>query len=778
VTTPAVPPAVDAALAASLRGLLATQLRRLRRRFLWHGLAVVAAAAGALTLLFFALDRLIGMPLPIRLFHTAVVAAACVYGVMRFVRYPLARPFSDDDLAVWFERTFPALSQRLVSALQLQAAMAADGLRDQSRAMIDELLRETADTVQALPLRQLIDARPTARVGAVALAALALLVAGALSSPTTATAFVRRHLGADVGYPRATTLRIELPSASAELQRVDRDDETELTLPAGGDLHVSVLAEGLVPREVFLDVRPLRDDDSAKARSVAAAPRPGDRFRHVFRRVSGAFEFRARGGDDDRGDRRVIVRTVLPPQVATIAAAVAPPAYAGAAAAEQKGGAIEALVGSGITITVTATAPVASATMVFLETGRRLELATEPADDGAVHYCARFALEASDRYQIELVGQNGLRNPNPGVYPLVALQDYAPIGRWLLPDDEGLLLLPGALLCVRVEGRDDFGLTAIDLQISHAGAPPQPKSLFTATADGSRTLATVPTALLEVKDLLARAPAPGTAAPPAEGGDGLVLMVTLRDGKQPQANATDLPRRIVQIVDEPQLAAAIARSFRGLREDVAQALDIQQDRAARLDELLAEGAAAGDFAQQAPGLEVGQGRVRASLERAHRGLMRAFDLHLWNRLETSQNAARVVDLYVERSAGLVEGVALDPAFYREVQQRRVAGTIGELERCLDPILAMLTLADGAASATSDAIARALAESQVAKDETDRRAALVRAGQGQRRLVADLNELLLRLQDWNDYQDLVQDVRSLRDRQRDLQDRIQDVRDKK
>ncbi len=778
MTSPAVPPAVDAALAATLRSLLAAQLRRLRRRFLWHGLAIVAAAAGALTLLFFGLDRVLGMPLPIRLFHTAVVAGVCAYGVARFVRYPLAKSFSDVDLAVWFERTFPSLSQRLVSALQLQSAVAADGLRDQSRAMVDALLRETADAVQALPLRQLIDARPTARIAAAAMAALALLAGGATWSPATATAFVRRHLGADVGYPRATTLTIELPPAGADLQRVDRDGETELTLPAGGDLHVSVLAEGIVPREVFLDVRPLRDDDGAKERSVAAAPRPGDRFRHVFRRVSGAFEFRARGGDDDRGDRRVIVRTVLPPQVASIAAAVTPPAYAGADAAEQKGGAIEALVGSEVAITVTATTPVASATMAFLESGRRVELAAERADDGAMRHRARFALEASDRYQIELVGQNGLRNPNPGVYPLVALQDYAPIGRWLLPDDEGLLLLPGALLCVRVEGRDDFGLAAIDLQISHAGAPPQPKPLFAAPTDGPRTLATVPTALFEVKDLLARAAAPGGSTPATEGGDGLVLMVTLRDGKQPQAGATELPRRIVQIVDEPQLAAAIARSFRGLREDVAQALDIQQDRAARLAELLSGGAAAGDVAQQAPGLEVGQGRVRASLERAHRSLMRAFDLHLWNRLETSQNAARVVDLYVERSVGLAEGVALDPAFYREVQQRRVAGTIGALERCLDPILAMLTLADGAAGPTSDGVARALSEAQVAKDDADRRAALARARDGQQRLVADLNELLLRLQDWNDYQDLVQDVRALRDRQRDLQDRIQDVRGKK
>ncbi|MFN9947953.1 MAG: hypothetical protein ACK56S_14000 [Planctomycetota bacterium] len=41
----------------------------------------------------------------------------------------------------------------------------------------------------------------------------------------------------------------------------------------------------------------------------------------------------------------------------------------------------------------------------------------------------------------------------------------------------------------------------------------------------------------------------------------------------------------------------------------------------------------------------------------------------------------------------------------------------------------------------------------------------------------MQQLLLLLQDWNDYQDLVQDVRALRDRQRDVQDRTKDLRGK-
>ena len=782
MTSHSLPPGhPQAAVAATLHSLLAAQGRRLRARFVWHGLAMLATLVGAAVLLFFSLDRWLLLPAPIRLFHTAVVLALLVGGAVRFLRYPLSRAFGEVDLAVWFERTFPELHQRLVSAVQLHDLP--DGeLRNQSRPMIEQLLRDTTTAVQALPLQRLFDPRPTARAFAAGGGLAAVLLAGAVWSPATMQAFLLRHLGLAASYPRETTLRVELPPAGADLQRTDRDGLTEIVLPAGADLHVSVLAEGRVPKEVFLDVRSTRDGKAGDERAIAMAVRPGDRFRHVFRRVSGHFEFHARGGDDTTGDRTVVVRTVFPPQVATITATIRPPAYTGVAALEQRGGAIEALLGSEVEIAVTTTTAVRSATMVFLESGRRLDLtATAPQDDSGVSttYRKGFAIEASDRYQIELIADNGLRNPNPGTYPVAALQDYAPIGRWLLPDDEGCLLLPSALLCVRLDAHDDFGLQAVEMAIGSGAATAITRSLYqppAAAAGSPPATAAVPTELLEVSELLA---APASRGAGTGGNDGLVLQVTLRDNKQPTAGATELPRRIVQIVDEPQLAAAIARSFRGLREEISQALDIQTDRRGRLEELLAgTEPSATELAQTLTGLEVGQGRVGSTLDRVHRGLMRAFDLHLWNRLETSQHAPRVVELYRERSRALSEPLAVDPEFYRDVQARRTAGTLGALERCLDPILLMLTMADQAGLGPAPDVARALSEAQVARGPTERRALLERALAGQKQLEQTLQQLLLLLQDWNDYQDLVQDVRALRDRQRDLQDRTQEAKGKK
>jgi hypothetical protein len=215
----------------TLRPLLARQLARLRARYLWHGLGAVLALGGAAVLLFFGLDRWFGMPLPIRLFHSALLLLIGGYATARFVLYPLRARFADLDLAVWFERTFPQLHQRLVSAIQLHDLPDA-ALRNQSRPMIDKLLAETSVEVQRLPLPALFDGRATRRALGAAAVVCALLAGGALWSPPTAKAFVLRHLGLAASYPRNTTLRLELPPDGPELQRVDRGEVTELLLPA------------------------------------------------------------------------------------------------------------------------------------------------------------------------------------------------------------------------------------------------------------------------------------------------------------------------------------------------------------------------------------------------------------------------------------------------------------------------------------------------------------------------------------------------------------------
>lgn len=747
--------------------LLQQQLRRLRRRFLLHGLGAAIALPAAAILLFFLLDHTLRLPAPVRLLNSAALLVVTAYGIWHFVRRPLRLPLRTVDMAVLLERQFPELHQRLVSAIQLAGSAQGDDLRNQSPAMITALLQDTAAAVAPLPLERLLTARLTARLWAAASLLLLVLGVGAIAAPATAWAFALRHLGLSASYPRATTLLLELPPAGANLQREEREGLTVLTLPAGADLHVSVLAEGTVPDEVFLDIQNAGGDE----RSVGMTPRAGGRFRYVFHPVKGNLRFHARGGDDDEGDRVVEVRTVHPPAVAQIQATLQPPAYTGEPAVVQTGGPIEGLAGSEVQLAVTATSAVEAATLVFLESGRRLELqpATLEDDSGkSSGFTVKFRIDTSDRYQVELQGSRGLRSPVPGTYPISVLPDYTPVGRWLQPDDDSPpMLLPDAILCVRLDAHDDHGLSAVALGIESAGKQNQFPLLPPLPAGAPMQKQLLATEIYQVKDLLQSQKA---------GLDSLFLTAQLHDNCVPTMGLTELPRRSVQIVDPAQLAAAIARQFRSLREDLERTLSLQQDRRARIEELLHDNATRNTATMQVlTGVEVGEGRIQTTAEQTHRQLMRAFDLHLWNRLDPAPAAATVPQLYLAWFREHQDARAFAPEFYRDLIARRQAGTLGPMETTLDPILGMIGLADALLAELTPQCLRLLAEAQVAKDQGELTDRLTRTVQVQTRIETALQHLLDRLDDWNDLQDLIQETRALRDRQKEVQGRTEELR---
>jgi hypothetical protein len=320
---------------------------------------------------------------------------------------------------------------------------------------------------------------------------------------------------------------------------------------------------------------------------------------------------------------------------------------------------------------------------------------------------------------------------------------------------------------VRGEVRDDFGLSSGVLTVDAGGSRTATRALVP-PGDGAPQLNLLFLELLELKDLLQGRPA-----------DGLALQIDFTDNRQPQANTTQLPRRQVQVVDRAQLAAAIARHFRGLREEVEQAFDLQQDRRARLQDLLATSPQPGSAtAQVLTAIEVGQGRIQSVADRLLRGTMRAFDLHLWNRLDPSPAAAEVVGIYADWHRAHGEATPYQPAFYRELARRRHDGTLTAMEQSLDPILQMVALCDDLQGKQAPPALRLLAEAQVARSAADLERALRGAGEAQDRIAASLQELLGRLDEWNDFQDLVQETRALLQGQRDLKSRTEELRGRK
>lgn len=745
--------------------VLAEQLARIRRRFLVHGLGWVVAAAAIGICLYYALDRALELPAPVRVITTLVGLTYVGFGVERRLRYPLRRAFGRDDVAIAIERRFPELREQLVTAHELRATVGADegSLRDQSAAMVARVIEEAAARLRTLPVDQILTPRRTVRVWSVAALAAISLTALAVTQGVAFHVFVLRSVGMSVEYPRRTQLFIELPEDDAGFRITRGEGTAEVRISTGADLPVLVRAEGVIPREAYL----VLEGGRGLPPEVSMAQRPGERFRHVFRRVQSDFSFHARGGDDPRGDIVVTVRTIDPPLVGTIETELTYPAYTGLPPASQRGGAVEALVGTEVRVVVRATTPVERAALHFLDSDAPLELTpVELVDDSGAGqtFEGRFSVTSMDRYQVELVHREGLTNPRPGTYPIVALEDHDPVGRVLLPaGDDVQVVLPTGRLPVRIEAKDDFGLARVSVEASTARADNASEILlFDRERDGTQR-ALVTTVLLDVD-----------ALEPGEGprqGDTVSLGFALTDNREPEQNRTELARRQVYVVDAADLARRIAGHFRRVRDQVERATDQQRGQANALEALLEELPDPRDGRD--PRLvtqQVGQARVVQTLRRIRDDLMQAYDVHLFNGLEgaDSTQAPRVAQAYVDWHRTNAAPVAFDPGFYRQLGRDQAEGRIGPMEQALDPILDMVLRTDRIVEDEGAAATKALDEASIAGDQARLGELLAEVGIRQTRILADLELLLGQLDEWNEFQDVVQQARALRDAQRDIE----------
>jgi len=218
----------------------------------------------------------------------------------------------------------------------------------------------------------------------------------------------------------------------------------------------------------------------------------------------------------------------------------------------------------------------------------------------------------------------------------------------------------------------------------------------------------------------------------------------------------------------------VAGHFRRVREAVEQNLHLQIDRHEWLLDVL-ETLNRGEVANQVAitAIEVAQGRIQGAAGRIHTELMRAFDFHLFNRLDPANAAKKVAALYRDFHGKDHRAQRFLPEFYQDLTDRRRDGRLGAME-VLDPILQMT---DAAGRMTRELAPRTLeliAKARVAPSGPKANDALRAAADGQTAIIKVLQELLSRLDDWNEFQDLIDNTRSLRDKQRDIQTRTQSL----
>lgn len=766
--SPLPPPRSDAILA-----ILDAQRRRIVSRLLLRGAGIVVASIVGALVIYYVTDRGLSLPTGIRLLLTTGWIALLVWLARRQLVWPLGLRLGQGDVAVAIERRFPELRERLISALQLaeMAAAKADP-RNQSQAMIDQVVADASTAAASLRTDEFLTWRHVGRAWLAAGLALVIAAPGIITNREVVQVFLQRMFGVDIAYPRQTSLVVELPRSDQDF-RIERvGDRATLTMAAGSDLPVLVRADGVVPREVYLILEGGRGLPS----QVTTAVRGGGRFRHVFRRVTDSFEFHARGGDDDRGDLLVIVNAVRPARVGSIRAALQFPEYTGRAPAVQEGGAIEALEGTMVSLDVAPLGEVTGARLIFQESGEVVDLAaTRVEDDGGARtvYRGGFSVRKTDRYQVELLSNDGLRNPQGSSYPVIAMADAPPSGQILTPQDDGLnAVLPSGIVALRALVRDDFKLTAVTAEVL-VGDRTDPVIRALGSAAELQQAQAVLTSLHPLPGLFGDGAA--VEGGTVKEGESLTWNVVLVDNRAPEPRTTKLPARTLHVVGLGDLERRIAAHFRRVRTDVEKALELQGERRERLVALTGEIAKMTVQESNAAltAMQVAQGRIQSLGGRVHLELMRSFNVHLFNPMDDATPLAPFHERYATFHAASNDVRPFLPEFYRELSVDKAAKRIGSLGKFLDRVLTMTASADAIAERLGPKCIQAFSAARGDRSQLDLRLGEAKTAQDQ--LVKELSDLLAQLDEWNEFQDVISTTRALRDHQRDVQSRTQTMR---
>jgi hypothetical protein len=751
-----------------LDALLARLGRALVRGVLLHGVGTVVAA-GAGWLLFAALaDYLLHLPAPIRIAHGLLAIGVPLFLLRRCLLTPLGRVPGREGLALLLERTRPDGQTLLISAVQLPGQVGDSPARELV-AQVVARAEEQAATLDPGPVLDHRGPRLRALAGMIALgAALAL----GLARPGLASIFFERMLGGGTRWPQRTHLTVEVPAVSDRIQVELVEGEIRVRAARGSDLPVLVHAEGVIPSEVLLHF------DNGHTTAISSG---GSRlFRASLNSVQEDVTFHVTGGDDEGGRPLVRVTVLQPPDVAGLAWSVVPPAYSGQAPFVAHAPDVEVLQGSEVTVHLLPDPPEATGVAHLYPEDRELSLEPRPFPQAAeaegsglaspdrVPAGLAFDLTAdlSMRISFELSDDTGLPNPDPGLYALSVVEDRRPEVLVLAPGRADVEVVLGGALPLRLRVEDDFGLARLAWDVRSDLQPDEPMSsgeLASATLDdpaanfaGGRIIEAAST-LLEVDRL------GGQTA--LEEGMQLTLQVYADDNREPQANQTPSAPVRVRVVSGDEY-------LRQLQDQLARASETAQ----RVHKLAAEkeqttrdllSASSGEEPDEALGdiapLLHGARRVQGDARALGRDLAHVAEGLLYSRLDPRGSA-----LLGALDTGLSQNFdrSFHPDPWRDVAARYRAGQLGQADLA-GTLVEIVGLALDASELHLGGAADALRAAAEATDPSTAREALARAVQSQARARDTLDELLVKLGEWDNFQSVLTLTRDILNRQKNL-----------
>ena len=429
---------------------------RVRRLVAVYGLCwIVAVVLGAVIVLGVA-DYLIGFQDPgLRVICSLLVLGAFGWTCYRYLYLPLFVRLSEVDLALRLQRRFPALEDRLVSAVEFLKQSEDDPVAG-SPALRRAVVAQTAAETERLDFSEVLDPRPPLRAAMVTVSiCLVAAILVVLAPKYSETAVFRLAYPFGVPWPQKTNLEV-----SPLVTRAAKGRPVQIRV---------VDAEGAkLPRAVRIHYRFLGPD--ARVTDQTQQMNAVDGAMVAVLKPVRPFSYRAEGGDDNLMPWHP-VEVVEPPGLEAVRVTLIPPAYTGWPSEPAEGEPIRALVGTRVEISGRATRPLASA-VLHLDRGRRID--GGPTDRQRRRVAAEFEIkdlideQEPGSVRFELVDQENLSGEVG--WEIIAVPDRPPTVSIKRPGDT-VFATPQAVVPLQVAAADDLALHQLALVFAAASRP-------------------------------------------------------------------------------------------------------------------------------------------------------------------------------------------------------------------------------------------------------------------------------------------------------------------
>ncbi len=765
----------------TLRSELERLRGRLRSLFVLYGSLRLLAIVAAIFVVLFLLDRTLTLPSGVRLLFLAGAALILGFFTYRGVVYPLRRKIRAEDVACAVEERFPEFDGRLLSTLELEGR-ALDPDRNVSVELVNVMRAETAGLVKGVRFEQIFDYRHLRRLAGVAALLLVVVVGYGLREPHLAGIFLKRLVGADVRWPQRVFLTVEFPGSATHFQVEEVDGyPVRVKVARGASLPVTVRARGENPSFVELRTR----SETGRVPTIPLAPTAGSEWVGRFRNVREDFTFFAHDGDSNDDGLEVSVEVFAPPAVQALVTVLTFPRYTGLEPRREERGDVEAPEGTRVDVELTLDGDAVEGSLRFDGATGPVDLKWRPGerapagDDGAFAagaWVGSFTVTESTSYSVNLTGSNGFTNLEPATYAVIAVKDRAPTVRLIEPSRVHVEVTPEAFVPFRVAADDDYGIRSMRLAVLPYGL--EKSSEFDLLA-GAQDPSVKRRIVYTLVDLSQTAFEHVNGPRAAQVGDSYVYSVAAEDNLEVDGAAaphrTEVSGRRVDVVSmNEKMRLLIERQIR-LKDDVRSLRELQAEKSARLKDVLSDyEASEGDRPPEADDLaavEIGQNQVTNRATRLCREFGDLFEEYLLNRIDQSAAADRIVPALAERKRASEAIDGFEFAIYRPLVDGYQKGDYGKLDvvgRLLDMVACILDVSES----LSPSAAASMSAARILVDPRDRPTGIGQALAHQESVLRRLDELLEKMDEWEDFQeiltlftDLLEDQRNLNGRTR-------------